>query len=69
MKRSKTMQNHMNALSDVLFNEPKPQESIGNKTCVSCKGVANEFRDEVSKREFGISGLCQKCQDSIFGVK
>ena len=25
------------------------------------------FRDEVSFREFGISGLCQESQDDIFG--
>lgn len=26
-----------------------------------------DFRDELSKREFGISGICQKCQDETFG--
>ena len=26
-----------------------------------------EFRDAVSKREYRISGLCQKCQDKLFG--
>jgi hypothetical protein len=25
------------------------------------------FRDELSKREFEISGLCQTCQDETFG--
>lgn len=29
--------------------------------------VENEFRDALSKREFEISGLCQKCQDEMFG--
>ena len=28
--------------------------------------VENEFRDEISKREFGISGMCQSCQDDFF---
>lgn len=28
----------------------------------------NCFRDELSKREFEISGLCQSCQDEMFGV-
>lgn len=27
----------------------------------------NDFKDELSKREYKISGLCQKCQDSVFG--
>jgi hypothetical protein len=26
-----------------------------------------DFRDEISRKEFGISGLCQPCQDGIFG--
>lgn len=26
-----------------------------------------EFRDELSVKEFKISGLCQKCQDEVFG--
>ena len=25
------------------------------------------FRDDLSKREFSISGMCQSCQDSVFG--
>ena len=25
------------------------------------------FRDEISRREFGILGLCQECQDDFFG--
>lgn len=31
-----------------------------------CGGIATEFRDELSRREFTISGLCQRCQDSVF---
>ena len=40
-------------------------------TCPSYKkrfDVTEEFRNEISMREFEISGLCQKCQDSVFGV-
>jgi len=25
------------------------------------------FRDALSRKEYGISGLCQKCQDDVFG--
>ncbi len=37
--------------------------------CASCGNSigADEFRNEISLREFNISGLCQICQDSIFG--
>ncbi len=33
-----------------------------------CGGEAGEFRDELSEREYRISGLCQECQDSVFGT-
>ena len=28
--------------------------------------VMEDFKDELSIKEFTISGMCQKCQDSIF---
>ncbi len=35
--------------------------------CVKCGEFNLEFRDELSRKEHGISGLCQCCQDEIFG--
>jgi hypothetical protein len=35
--------------------------------CVKCGEFNIEFRDELSRREYAISGLCQCCQDGIFG--
>lgn len=38
--------------------------------CMICPTIISEpdkhFKDELSKREFVISGLCQYCQDEIF---
>ncbi len=42
-------------------------ESIRADVCVFCGNPAKDFRDELSRREFTISGACQKCQDEIFG--
>ena len=41
--------------------------AIAGKGCVKCGEAAVDFKDELSKKEFGISGLCQVCQDGIFG--
>ena len=30
--------------------------------------VEDNFKDELSKREYKISGMCQTCQDKIFGA-
>ena len=37
------------------------------KACVKCRGDASEFKDELSAKEYTISGWCQKCQDAFFG--
>jgi hypothetical protein len=36
--------------------------------CPDCEEKINkkDFKDEVSKNEFKISGMCQKCQDNFF---
>ena len=43
-------------------------DSIEGGICVCCGKEALRFRDPLSKKEYTISGLCQDCQDSIFGV-
>ena len=42
-------------------------ETIHKDICVMCKKEANNFKDELSKKEYRISGMCQKCQNNIFG--
>ena len=37
------------------------------KYCPMCGKEITGFRDELSKKEFSISGMCQACQDQIFG--
>lgn len=43
------------------------RKSIEEGVCAWCKKPAKEFRDENSKTEFKISGLCQPCQDEVYG--
>lgn len=43
--------------------------SIRGNTCVFCKKTIDpetEFKDELSRKEFTISGLCSVCQDKVF---
>lgn len=32
---------------------------------IGCGGDASSFRDDISKEEYTISGLCQTCQDTL----
>ena len=45
------------------------KQNIMDGICVSCKSPATEFDSNMSYKEFCISGLCQKCQDKIFGAE
>ena len=38
-----------------------------NSDCAFCPHPNLKFRDELSKREYQISALCQDCQDEMFG--
>ena len=42
--------------------------SIESNTCVMCGAPAQTFRNSISRTEYTISGMCQKCQDDLFGV-
>ena len=48
---------------------PEAADRIMQSLCVTCSNEIHDtdFRDTVSKKEYGISGLCQTCQDSVFG--
>ena len=40
---------------------------IESSLCTTCNGKAVKFRDDLCKREYTISGMCQDCQDEVFG--
>ncbi len=42
-------------------------EARKQTVCVSCQEPVVAFRDALSRKEYGISGLCQVCQDQVFG--
>ena len=45
-------------------------KTISGGTCVSCDAegiIASSFSDDLSRKEYSISGFCQSCQDDLFG--
>jgi hypothetical protein len=34
--------------------------------CVTCGKAVTGFKDDLSRREYAISGMCQECQDAVF---
>lgn len=48
------------------FNGLSRQTAFAKRICVSCRGPAIEFTDSLSRKEWTMSLLCQKCQDAVF---
>lgn len=60
--KSDTMNQAIKELTGIDTNK-----SITEKVCPFCGKPATEFKDALSKKESEISGLCQSCQDDMFG--
>lgn len=57
-------------MSDFLEAFSGRTTAITGNVCIpkplGCGGPATTFNDELSRREYTISGLCQSCQDLVF---
>lgn len=54
------------ALHDLF---PELVDNVNKGNCPFCGTVVDpirDFRDDLSRKEYTISGLCQKCQDEVF---
>ena len=60
-------ESNMNEIIMRQLGYGKKLDLIRQGLCPSCKQSVGEFRDDLSRQEFHISGLCQVCQDKIFG--
>ena len=66
MSKSKNLQE--------FFKDVLPEETAirASGRCVGCAKEMDDneqFKDELSRSEYRISGLCQKCQDDVFRVE
>lgn len=53
------------ALND-LFPEQERNVRLGLCASCGCNPSIQGFEDALSRKEFEISGLCQKCQNEVF---
>ena len=63
--------NEMEIAIDGIFGFDR-REYIEKDVCIpkpyGCGGEAKEFTDELSRTEYSLSGMCQKCQDDFYGA-
>jgi len=61
--------NAINSMLSSVFGVDRVK-TISEGYCASCDYtgiIATSFRDDISRKEYAISGLCQSCQDDVFG--
>jgi hypothetical protein len=63
--KSREMEAFLEDMGRDLFGRSR-QVAGDNQLCISCGCDANHFRDDLSRKEYGISKLCQDCQDKVF---
>ena len=71
-KKSKIVEGVIDLLMGGQPGDNLRSKVITSNMCVGaplgCGGKADTFRDDSSRREYRITGFCQKCQDNMFGV-
>ena len=65
-QRTPEMQKFLDGFSKNAFGRTQT-EAQTQQICVFCGKPAFEFRDALSRKEYEISGICQECQDEMFG--
>lgn len=63
--KSPAVENVLEQLGKAAYGNSRTK-SFAEHTCVKCGKLAAEFRTELDRREYKISGLCQECQDEFF---
>ena len=65
--KSPEIMGFLNGMTEAIFGRSF-EDCMFNGVCVGCHGAIEEydFRDEMSKKEYTISGFCQSCQDKTF---
>jgi hydrogenase maturation factor len=48
---------------------PGTANAISQRKCPICATPITSFRNALSLREYEISGMCQKCQDTVFSER
>jgi hypothetical protein len=69
MKRRKMPQQKVDEVSKELFGNSQA-DARAKKRCVKCNSgrtTSMHFSDYLSWREYEISGMCEQCQDEVFG--
>lgn len=63
--KAEELNSMLDSISKAVFGRERTT-SIQSDICVTCGKPATTFKDELSRKEYSISGMCQECQDLVF---
>lgn len=63
--KTKAIENFLSSFTTHSYGRDRI-ECKKNNQCVICGQLADNFTDELSKKEFELSAMCQTCQDKTF---
>ena len=58
---------HTRHMAEICFGSEAVWR-LDHDLCPTCGSADKAFRNELSRAEHEISGLCQECQDKTFGI-
>jgi hypothetical protein len=68
MKMARPFENKTEEMKDAIEAVfPGTRAAILENKCPVCKAAIGPFRDALSRQEYVISGMCQECQDQVWG--
>ena len=65
-KKVKPIRNLLDKISSQKPFENKRSKALLAQLCVMCETPNLNFTDQLSEKEYKISGMCQTCQDNYF---
>jgi hypothetical protein len=65
-KKAPAIESFIDKYTESVFGLSRT-DAIKLDICVVCHDPIEGFRDPLSVKEYKISGMCQKCQDQVFG--
>ena len=64
-EKTENVQKMLDELSLIVFGRTRTG-AISQAICTACGNPVIGFKNEISAKEYTLSGMCQKCQDSFF---
>ena len=64
--KTKAMNRFLDEVSFKEFGRAR-SEALEKEICVMCGATKLRFRSTIGLQEYRISGLCEACQDKVFG--